>query len=270
MGRHEFGAGYTEETPGNNIRLFQGRSGKGSLAGPDTDRRSEPSAFSPQDPLPPGRPRAGKGLLGAVLGVGCLVAFVWLIGHSFGQSGYWDHNRRGNDAYSRGDWPGAVAEYDQMVQIDPQKQDGYALRGMAYFEEEQYRLSARDYRTAIRLSAPDAIAWSNLAYAEDAYGDHRQAIRDFNQSVALDPMIRDKPGWTADAHDGTQSAVKGRMWAYFENGQYPLALKDCNALIAVHPYPASIAVRGKIYRRMEDFPPRRSRFPHGPFRKIPS
>ena len=47
-------------------------------------------------------------------------------------------------------------------------------------------------------------------------------------------------------------ALKGRLWAYFDSGQYMLALRDCNTLIAVHPYPASVAVRGKIYRRMGD------------------
>lgn len=258
MSRHEFGAGYTEETPGDDIGLFRGRSGKDSLLGPDTERRVESSAFSPQDLLLPGGPRAGKGLPGVMLGtmlvMGCLLGLIWLLSHSSGQSGYWDHNRRGNDAYSLGDYPGAVAEYSQMVRMRPQKQDGYCLRGMAYYREQQYRLSAQDYRTAIPMFAPDATVWSNLAYAEDAYGDHRQAARDFSQSLSLNPAIRDKPGWTADAQDGTPNAVKGRMWAYFEDGQYPLALKDCNALIAVHPYPASIAVRGKIYRRLGDFP----------------
>lgn len=256
MGRHEFRAGYTEETPGEGINLFRGRSGKGSLLGPDTEQPSAPpdSPFGCVPSPSPGTPRAGNRLLRVALSAGCLFSFLWLCGHSLGQSGYWDHNQRGNAAYSRGDYPGAVAEYSQMVRMRPQKQDGYDLRGMAYYREEQYRLSAQDYRTAIRLSAPEAISWSNLAYAEDAYGDHRQAVRDFSRSLALDPVIRDRPGWTADAHDGTPNAVKGRMWAFFESGQYPLALKDCNALIAVHPYPASIAVRGKIYRQMGDFP----------------
>ncbi len=255
MGRHEFRAGYTEETPEEGISLFRGRSGKGSLLGPDAEQPSAPpdSLFGrvPSSPSP-GRP-VGR-LLRAALGAGCLFAFVWLCGHAVNHSGYWDHNQRGNNAYSRGDYPGAVAEYSQMVRMRPQKVDGYDLRGMAYYREEQYRLSAQDYRTGIRLSAPEATSWSNLAYAEDAYGDHRQAIRDFSQSLALNPAIRDRPGSTADAHDGTPNAVKGRMWAYFEDGQYPLALKDCNALIAVHPYPASIAVRGKIYRQMGNFP----------------
>lgn len=259
MGRHEFGAGYSEETPGRGISLFRERSGKGSLLGPDAERPSDSvfgdtSSFSPQDPLPPGRPRGPKGLLGAALGAGCLFAIVWLCGHSLGGSGYWDHNQRGNTAYSQGDYPVAVAEYSQMVRMRPQKEDGYDLRGMAYYREQQYRLSAQDYRTALGLSASAATTWSNLAYAEDAYGDHHQAVYDFSRSLALNPAIRDRPDSTADAHDGTPNAVKGRMWAYFEDGQYSLALKDCNALIAVHPYPASIAVRGKIYRQMGDFP----------------
>jgi tetratricopeptide (TPR) repeat protein len=175
-----------------------------------------------------------------------------------GGDAYWDHNMRGNAAYGQGDWGGAVSEYSQMVAINPKRQDGYSLRAMAYFKLKQFRLSAADFRMALRYNDDAqgrAVGYQNLAYSEDYYGDHAQAIRDFTEAIRLDPTIPDQAGETADAHDDTGSSVKGRMWAYYESGQYPQALADCQALIAVHPYPSSIAVRGKIYRHMGQYGP---------------
>ena len=218
----------------------------GGMGGGSTPRRS---AF----------PVWGTRVLVLALLVGVRLAGGALMGHWFpNHRSYWNHNTRGNDDYAQGDWGGAVEEYTQMVQIDPNRVDGYALRGMAYYKMGQYRLAAADHRQAIALtpaSDPTDIATSyqNLAYSEDYYGDHRQAIRDFTEAIRLDPSIPDKPGWTADADDNTGDSHKGRMWAYYATHQYALALKDCDALIARHPYPSSLAVRGKINREAGNF-----------------
>ena len=258
MSRHELRAASTSQAPRLGISMFRGKSGAGLLLQPEQDRQPAPPQHSPLG-IPPQRPPlqsqpvTKKALAGTVLGTGFLLGIIWLLSQSTGQSAYWDHNMRGNADYHRGDYAAAASEYGQMIQINPQRQDGYALQGMAYQKIEQYRLAAQDYRTAMTLTSPDPILYRNLGYVENGYGDPQQAIRDFNAALTLDPTIPDQPTETADAHDGTQGSVKGRMWGYFDSGQYALALKDCNALIAVHPYPASIAVRGKIYRRMGDY-----------------
>ena len=231
------------------IRLFRGRSGASTLLRTETERQSPPQL--PLPPRPPRRPLS-KNLFtkcaAAVCGLGVVGALIYF---GSGQSAYSVHFQQARQDYWNGDWNGTVAEANQLIRLNPDSTAGYSFRAQAYWKLNRDREGADDWRQIISMTPEDDWAlWQNMAAEEDYSGDHRQAVRDFTKAIALNPEVPDRPGATADAHDDTVSSYKGRLWAAYHCGQYALALQDCNTLIARHSYPASIAVRGKIYRRM--------------------
>lgn len=186
-----------------------------------------------------------------------MVVIGFLIYLCSGQSEYSNHLQQARQALRGGDFNETLAQGNQMVELEPNNAAGYDFRANAYYAQENWRLAAANWRRVIALTPSSewgyAGMWQNLGCAEDYYGDHAQAIRDFTESISLDPSIPDMPGRTADVEDGTGDAHKNRMWAYYHSGQYALAMQDCSTLIAVHPYPSNIAVRGKLYAKMGDY-----------------
>ena len=190
----------------------------------------------------------------ALLLTGVAVGGHW----AWNQTSFSDHTQRGDSDYNQQDFGGAVAEYTEAIRLRPDSPLGYSSRGMAYYQLDLYRRAIADQNRTLSLTPPDdtkgrAEAYTYLGYDLDAAGDHKAAIADYDKAITLVPAISDTPGDTADADDGTPAPYKGRMWAYYHDGQYRLALTDCNALIAVDPYPRSLAVRAKIYSKMGDY-----------------
>ena len=263
MSRHElYGEGF-DKAPRSEISLFRGRSRAVNLRSPELLRTPESESaprFSPPPRFPntPPTDPHRKRVVGQLFSIAFFVAFFGVMIYWVGsKSNSGDHFQQARHAFWRGDWNETVAQGDALVRLDPESPDGYSFRAQAYWKLGQFRPAAANYRKLIELTPTDnwgyPALWQNLAYTEDYYGDHRQAIRDFTQAIALNPTIPDKPGWTADAEDDTGDAHKGRLWAYYHAGDYALAMQDCNALIAVHSYPSNIAVRGKLHAKMGDY-----------------
>ena len=178
----------------------------------------------------------------------------WVLNHP----SYAALSQQGDSDYNTGDFRGAVEEYTQMIAINPEDPEGYSARGQAYYQLNLNRRALADLTRALQLTPPSdapalSKAYTYLGYAFDAAGDHKAAIADFDRAITLVPTIPDRWGETANAEDGTPSAHKGRLWAYYHDGQYQRALAECNGLIAVDPYPMNIAVRGKLYAKMGDY-----------------
>lgn len=263
MSRHELSGSGFDQASHSGISLFRGRSGEINSRSPESVRLPESQLSplfspSPRFPQTPPTDRRHKRVIGQALSLAFSIAFFGcMIYWVSGKSDKGDHFQQARHAFWRGDWNETIAQGDALVRLAPENPEGYSFRAQAYWKLGQYRPAAANYRKLIELTPTDnwgyPALWQNLAYTEDYYGDHLQAIRDFTQAIALNPAIPDKPGSTADAEDDTGDSHKGRLWAYYHTKQYALAMQDCNALIAVHPYPSSIAVRGKLYAKMGDY-----------------
>ncbi len=85
---------------------------------------------------------------------------------SFGAAGVFDSTfTRGNDAFAAGDYPGAIAAYEQLVSEGVVHEALFYNLGNAYFEANNLGAAIGNYERALRLAPSYASAKNNLEFA---------------------------------------------------------------------------------------------------------
>ena len=96
-------------------------------------------------------------------------------------------NRRGMQLYGKGDYAGAIAEYDRAISLSPSLAEAYNNRGNAYDSLGEPRRALDDYNMAINLNPAMALAYYNRAVTLQALGQLAGAIADYSRAVELRP-----------------------------------------------------------------------------------
>lgn len=116
-------------------------------------------------------------------------------------------------AYARKrDFDGAIRDYDQSLQINPNSATAHYNRGVAYEFKHDYDRAFPDLDRAVQLDPGDADSFfrRGLAFAERK--DYQRAIQDFDQ------VLRMNPKYAAALHD--------RAVSYAHRGKYFRAAAD--------------------------------------------
>ena len=109
----------------------------------------------PEVNIPPTRKTKGvwvaiaaivTGFVGLVIFAFFGIYWLWMLGPG-GEIAFKRYNKAGNDAYSRGDFRAANAEYSKMIELRPRRGDGYTLLGLS-------ETKAGMYLQAIRMTLP--------------------------------------------------------------------------------------------------------------------
>lgn len=91
------------------------------------------------------------------------------------------------NAYSKkGDGDNAIDNFTQALRLEPDP-FGYNARGLEFYKKRDYDRAIADYTQAIRLNSGLAAAYNNRALAYDAKHDYDAALADFTQAIRLDP-----------------------------------------------------------------------------------
>lgn len=160
--------------------------------------------------------------------------------------------------YSKyGDYEGAIENFNQALNINPNDAQAYIQRGNALYENAQhsgnpdneYKIAIKDFDRALSLKPDEAEAYIsrgivryNMAeYSKNASSDYKAAIEDFNQAILRNP-------------NSAKAYVK-RGIAYHKQAQsrgdfgkgYQEALKDFNQALKINPQEAEAYVeRGNV------------------------
>lgn len=97
---------------------------------------------------------------------------------------------RGNHLYSAGDWNGAVATYDSIVNEGWESADLYYNLAGAYFKAGKRGKAILNYLRAQRLAPGDDDIAYNLAYAESFVKDKIEAVPEFALSRWMGSVAR--------------------------------------------------------------------------------
>ena len=131
------------------------------------------------------------------------------------------HNDRGNAYGRKGEYASALADFNKVIELNPEDSDAYYNRGLTYKNQEDYDHAIDDYTLAIKLNPRYVNAYNNRGNVYGRKGDYKAAITDFNQTIFLSP---DNAG-----------AYFNRGLAYYSQGLYLLAIEDLQKAIELNP-----------------------------------
>ncbi len=128
---------------------------------------------------------------------------------------------RGNARGELGDKQAAIADYNQAININPNYANAYFNRGNARDDLGDKQAAIADYTQAINIAPKDASAYYNRGIAHSKLGDKQAAIADYTQAINIAPK---------DAN-----AYKNRGLAHHELGDKQAAIEDYNQAININP-----------------------------------
>jgi lipoprotein NlpI len=98
---------------------------------------------------------------------------------------------RGNAKDAKGDYDGAITDYNKAIELKPNDADAFNTRGNAKEAKSDYDGAITDYNKAIELKPDFEEAFYNRGNAKQNKGDHDGAITDFNKAIELKPNDAD-------------------------------------------------------------------------------
>lgn len=162
------------------------------------------------------------------------------------------HNTAGNDYYSEHAFKRAVAEYSEMIRVQPARDDGYLLRAMAYAKLGSWDKAIADNTTVISMNTiPKVIedAHYNRGLDYKSKGDCRKAAADFTEVIKLNPM--------------NVNAMINRAECYRITGDFRTSVKDIDsAMRLAAPTTSDYMIRGLDYLNLNQAAEASSDFEH--------
>ncbi|MEH2288103.1 tetratricopeptide repeat protein [Nostoc sp.] len=146
--------------------------------------------------------------------------------------------QEGVNKYESGNYEGAIADFNQIIELDPQNALAYNRRGDAYYRLGDYEQAQADSSQAILLDPQDANGYFDRGFAFSELGKNKEAIADYTQAIKLN---------SKDAY-----AYYGRGLAYAQLKDNKGALGDFSKAIALKPqYTEAYLQRGILHRRLK-------------------
>ena len=162
---------------------------------------------------------------------------------------------QGNALSQKGDWDGAIADFTQVLAIDPQSSAAYGDRGAARQSKGDLDGAVKDYTQALAIDPQMAAAYEGRGNAKAARNDLDGAIADYTQAVEIDPLMAaayDSRGNAKTAKDDLDGAIadytqaitidpnlasaySDRGFARQANGNLDGAISDYTQALALKP-----------------------------------
>ncbi|MDX2096155.1 MAG: tetratricopeptide repeat protein, partial [Leptolyngbyaceae cyanobacterium bins.59] len=89
--------------------------------------------------------------------------------------------------YELGDKPGAVDDYNQVLQVNPDDDIAYNNRGVAHYELGQKDSALADFAQALQINPMNAVAHANRGFTAAELGDREGALEDYSRAIQINP-----------------------------------------------------------------------------------
>ena len=133
-------------------------------------------------------------------------------------------HHRGIAKHRTGDDAGAIADYDQALEIAPHvegAEDIYNDRGVMKFDAGDLAGAMADYNQALEINSKFLWAYNNRGLAKSKAGDHAGAIADYDQALEIEPRYA--------------GAYMSRGNAKYKLEDYAGAIADYDQALDVYP-----------------------------------
>jgi tetratricopeptide (TPR) repeat protein len=150
-----------------------------------------------------------------------------------------DFMRDGLDKAAKGDFNGAIADYNRAIDLNPNLAEAYNNRGLARSHQQDFNGAIADYNRAIELNPNLAEAYNNRGLTRSHQQDFNGAIADYNRAIELNSNL-------AEAYNN-RGLTRSKQQDF--NG----AIADYNRAIELNPNLAqAYANRGFAHRQQID------------------
>ncbi|MBD2353999.1 tetratricopeptide repeat protein [Tolypothrix sp. FACHB-123] len=144
---------------------------------------------------------------------------------------------QGVDKYEKGDYQGAIKDFNQALEINPKDAKAYNARGDAFYQLKDYQKAQLDASKAIQFNSKDANAYYDRGFSHYQLGKYKEAIADYTKAIQLNAK--------------NPYAYYGRGLAHVELKDPQKAMADFNKAIALQPnYSGAYLQRGILHRRL--------------------
>jgi tetratricopeptide (TPR) repeat protein len=154
----------------------------------------------------------------------------------------------GREAHAKGDYDKAIADYSDVIRLDPRNAPAYYNRSLAYLATGDYGKAIADLTDVVRLNPREVAAYNNLAWLratcpDPRYRDGKQAVENGNKACGL-------TNWKAAGCLDTLAA------AYAQAGDFERARRwqtEAIDLVAVEKDKTELRARLELYERNEPY-----------------
>ncbi|MBK8338527.1 MAG: tetratricopeptide repeat protein [Flavobacteriales bacterium] len=122
---------------------------------------------------------------------------------------------KGEQAYQRGSYAEAIADFSDVLKQDPEHMNAYLQRGFCHSLTKQYEKAISDFSAVIARKPDHLWAYTSRGSAYNKLKQYDKAIMDFDQVIGLDPK--------------NEEAFNNRGWARKASGDPSGACKDWRA-----------------------------------------
>lgn len=98
---------------------------------------------------------------------------------------------RANDAIEDGDYPAAVRHATALIDHAPDFAEGWAVRALAWYSQEEFGLALYDLRAAIALNPRQFVAIGGLGVILEQLGEDKAALDAYREAARLNPHRED-------------------------------------------------------------------------------
>ena len=142
---------------------------------------------------------------------------------------------RGADYLGKNDIDRAIADFNELIRLDPKFYGAFTNRGEAWRRKGEVISAIADLDRAVALNPRDSIAWFNRGITHSDKGEPEKAISDYNQAIRLKP----RDAWY----------YNNRGNSYGDINDFEHALADYNKAIMLDPkFALAYFNRGTAYR----------------------
>ena len=89
--------------------------------------------------------------------------------------------------YDLGDRSGAIADYTEVVRIQPHDDVAYNNRGLAHYDQNDRVGAVADFEQAVQHNPENFIAYCNRGFVRSEQGDKMGAIEDYTLAIQINP-----------------------------------------------------------------------------------
>ena len=121
-----------------------------------------------------------------------------------------EYSKRGGKYFNERNFDGAIADFTEVIRLEPDNPFAYYKRGMSYTNKKQYDLAMADFTEAIRLE-PNKFGnfYMDRAYVYVLKGDKTLAVSDLEMAVKIDPQNETYSNALNDLKSGNNNSISG-------------------------------------------------------------